>query len=222
MTLRSTYISLAVAALISGASGFAPLAPKVIPSRVVVSPTALNSDATGWDSFEKLKSNLPSGEGQRKFRRTVYTHDDWRKHRNQDRFLYYLLAIFKSGVYKNLFREVALTSTVASFVVVYNMLAGGYTDLGGVAHGPVIPGGFLPTLGLPLAAFTLTSPSLGLLLGAYLEIRTCVYLFYFYCNDWIAHMCNIILCHPSFPYEHLLPTLGRSAKELGIEHQPHP
>jgi len=110
-------------------------------------------------------TNVPSGEQQRKFRRTVYTHDDWKKHRNQDRFIYYLLAIFKSGVYKNLAGEVILVTAIATFVVVYNAIVGGYTDLAGVAHAGIITSSLFPKLGLPLAAFTLTSPSLGLLLG---------------------------------------------------------
>lgn len=118
----------------------------------------------GFDSFRDLKdiTNLPDGEEQRKYRRTVYTHDDWKKHRSQDRFFYYLAAIFSSGVYKNLFREVSLVTFIATMVVVYNGITHGYTDLDGVKHSGLIE--FLPKLALPLNVFTVTSPSLGLLL----------------------------------------------------------
>jgi len=100
------------------------------------------------------------GEAQRKFRRTVYTHEDWKNHRSQDRFLKYLGDIVGQGTYKNLFREVGMVTAVASIVVVYNALAGGYTDFDGVAQ----QGFGFEMIGLPLNAFTVTSPSLGLLL----------------------------------------------------------
>ena len=127
----------------------------------------MSESSTGWDSFRDMKkmTNVPSGEEQRKFRRTVYSHDDWKKHRSQDRFFYYLLAIFKSGVYKNLGREVWTATLIATFVVVYNAVVGGYQDLDGVQQAALISSPYLPILTLPLTAFTLTSPSLGLLLG---------------------------------------------------------
>ena len=125
---------------------------------------------TGFDSFKSLKgqTDLPSGEEQRKYRRTVYTHDDWKKHRSQDRFFYYIAAIFKSGVYKNLGREVSWTVAVATFVVGYNIIANEYTDFGGVQRTVPILSDLLPKLSLPLNVFTVTSPSLGLLLGKYM------------------------------------------------------
>ena len=141
-------------------------------------PTAQQQSftSTGWDSFERLRTltDLPSGEGQRKFRRTVYSHDDWKKHRSQDRFIWYLQAIFSSGVYKNLGREVALTTAVAVFVCAYNALVGGYTNLEGVVQPALLQSQYLPKLGLPLASFTLTSPSLGLLLGTFTHDGVCV------------------------------------------------
>jgi ion channel-forming bestrophin family protein len=58
---------------------------------------------------------------------------------------------------------VAVVTAVATFIVIYNALVGGYLDFDGVQHEAVILG--LPKLGLPLTPFTLSSPSLGLLLG---------------------------------------------------------
>jgi len=160
----------AAAPAVPGVSGFvAPTIKSHISTRDASEGTHLNSDFTGWDSFRDMSqmTNVPSGEEQRKFRRTVYSHDDWKKHRSQDRFIYYLLAIFKSGVYKNLGREVGTTTLIATLVVAYNALVGGYQDFEGTKHAALISSQFLPMLTLPLTAFTLTSPSLGLLLGEF-------------------------------------------------------
>lgn len=69
-----------------------------------------------------------------------------------------------SGVYKSLAREVTATTSIATFVVLYNCLVGGYTDFSGGSHPALISSSLLPMLTLPLAPFTLSSPSLGLLL----------------------------------------------------------
>eukprot|EP00591_Stephanopyxis_turris_P015137 CAMPEP_0195538954 /NCGR_PEP_ID=MMETSP0794_2-20130614/49800_1 /TAXON_ID=515487 /ORGANISM="Stephanopyxis turris, Strain CCMP 815" /LENGTH=418 /DNA_ID=CAMNT_0040672965 /DNA_START=28 /DNA_END=1284 /DNA_ORIENTATION=- len=117
----------------------------------------------------KIAPSLPEpkdisyGEMSRKYRRTVYTHDDWRKHRNPDRFFYYLRSIFVSGVYKSLGREVVATTGLATFIVIYNAIIGGYTDFENHQHAALIATN-LPLMGLPLNPFTLSSPSLGLLL----------------------------------------------------------
>lgn len=103
------------------------------------------------------------GEGSRKYRRTVYTHNEWVKHRSSDRFFGNLSTMVNSGVYKSLAKEVLATTAVATFVVLYNALVGGYTDLDGAQHAAILSA--LPSLVLPLTPFTLLSPSLGLLLG---------------------------------------------------------
>lgn len=46
------------------------------------------------------RTDMPYGEESRKFRRTVYTHDDWVKHRSPDRFFTNLLTTTTSGIYK--------------------------------------------------------------------------------------------------------------------------
>jgi len=167
MLIRNLVVTLLVA---SGASGFVvPSSPALQKQQQQqrVSTQLFEAEETGWDSFKEIKRtkiNVPSGEEQRKFRRTVYTHDDWKKHRSQDRFFFYLGAMFNSGVYKNLGREVGAVTLVATMLVLYNAAVGGYQDLLGAKHAALISSQFLPTLSLPLAAFTLTSPSLGLLL----------------------------------------------------------
>jgi Bestrophin, RFP-TM, chloride channel len=109
------------------------------------------------------------GEESRRYRRTVFTHDDWVRHRSPDRFWRNVQTFFISGIYKNIGFEVAVVTAVATFVVIYNALIGGYVDFDGVQHEAVIQHTMLPKLGLPLTPFTLSSPSLGLLLG---KIRT--------------------------------------------------
>ena len=96
----------------------------------------------------------------------MYTvRDQWVKHRSPDRFVNNLSTLFNSGIYKNVGKEVFATTSVAVFVFAWNMLVGGYQDLAGVTHDPIIQGEWAKVVGLPLQAFTTVSPSLGLLLG---------------------------------------------------------
>mmetsp|Transcript_29385 Transcript_29385/g.70878 ORF Transcript_29385/g.70878 Transcript_29385/m.70878 type:complete len:193 (+) Transcript_29385:115-693(+) len=134
------------------------------------SSTTLSSAATSSKTpktsdtqlFMDDEYEIPYGEESRKYRRTVYTHDDWVKHRSPNRFVGNLWSIPRSGIYKNMGREIVATSSVALFVFLYNMLTGGYDDFSQIHHDPLI--GFLPKMTLPLAPFTLASSSLGLLL----------------------------------------------------------
>jgi len=171
MMVKSCLTVFLAAALSATSSAFVQQSPAAtrVASTAGTSTQVYNAGLpsfTGYDSFERLQrlTNVPSGEDQRKLRRTVYTHDDWKKHRNQDRFIVYLAAIFKSGVYKNLKNEVVLATSIAAFVCFYNCIVGDYQDLSGASHPGLVQMQFLPKLGLPLQAFTLTSPALGLLL----------------------------------------------------------
>jgi predicted membrane chloride channel (bestrophin family) len=161
-----TYLLPLVATLLGVTNGFVVPSPSVRNAPRVETTTQVNSDSsTGFDSFAgRTLTDYPSGEEQRQLRRTVYTHDDWKKHRSQDRFIVYLAAILKSGVYKNLGREVGTITAASAALVFYNALVGGYQDFEGVKHAALISSSFLPVLTLPMSAFTLTSPSLGLLL----------------------------------------------------------
>jgi predicted membrane chloride channel (bestrophin family) len=104
------------------------------------------------------------GEGSRQFRRTVYSHDDWVKHRSSDRFVRNIASFTNSGVYANLAKEVIATTTVSAFVVVWNAIFGDYQDLLGNFHPGPLKDSIIPVLSLPLTPFTLSSSSLGLLL----------------------------------------------------------
>jgi hypothetical protein len=70
-------------------------------------------------------------------------------------------------------REVVATTSVATFVFLYNMLTGGYDDLSQIHHDAIIS--FLPRMTLPLAPFNLASSSLGLLLGTLVSKECCCF-----------------------------------------------
>ena len=55
---------------------------------------------------------------------------------------------------------------ISTFVVAWNCLAAGYKDLSGFSHPAVVP--WLPVLSIPMTAFSLTSTSVGLLLGEFI------------------------------------------------------
>jgi hypothetical protein len=124
-----------------------------------VSPENDDTTTSFVDQFQKY------GEESRQFRRTVYTHEDWVRHRSPDRFNRNLASFTSSGIYKSLFKEVVATTTVASFVVVWNMIFGEYQDLNSVTQDGILHNSLIPIFALPMSLFTLSSPSLGLLLG---------------------------------------------------------
>jgi putative membrane protein len=101
---------------------------------------------------EALVDKAPDryGESSRKYRRTVFTHKDWIKHRSSDRLFSNLSSIFQSGIVRQLFEEISLVGAIATTVVIWN--------------GILAPKYGLPALCLPTAPFTLSSPALGLLL----------------------------------------------------------
>lgn len=101
-------------------------------------------------------------EASRPYRRDVFGHDDWIKHRSTERFQRSLATILQSGVLRARYSEVATVMAIASFLSLYNGLTGGFVDLAGAKQEALLP--FLPVLTLPLSLFSLTAPSLGLLL----------------------------------------------------------
>lgn len=113
---------------------------------------------------QKTEKGISYGEESRKYRRTVYTHDDWVKHRSPDRFIRNFKSLTSSGIYKNIGNEVFVVTGVSAFVVLWNAIAGDYTGLGGGIHDGILKDTLWPVLTLPLTPFTLSSGSLGLLL----------------------------------------------------------
>ena len=119
--------------------------------------------------LQKAK-DISYGEASRKFRRTVYTHDDWVGHRSPDRFIKYFASIPTSGIYKNLAKEIIILVGVTMLVMGYNGCVTGFQDLSGAFHNPIWSSPLLPPLTLPLQPFTLSSSALGLLLGMCLRL----------------------------------------------------
>ncbi len=104
---------------------------------------------------------VPYGEESRKYRRTLYRHRDWLKHRSPNRLFGNLQSTISSGVVRSLLTEVQVVSAVATLIVIWNAYASGWTDLSGLEH----RGAFEAlVLSMPAVPFTLSSPALGLLL----------------------------------------------------------
>jgi len=150
------------------AAAFSPQAVGAARSR---SSTQLFVDNTKTPPSLDISSikDISYGEESRQYRRTVFSHDDWVKFRSTDRFFYYIASFTSSGIYKSVAREVLTTTAIATFVVIFNCIVGGYSDFEGVTHDALVSSQWLPLLGLPLAPFTLSSPSLGLLLGQWIH-----------------------------------------------------
>lgn len=114
---------------------------------------------------------VPYGEESRRYRRTIFHHRDWVKHRSPKRLLVHLQGTLVSGVVRNLAVEVGLVVAVALFVIVWNAALFGYEDFGDVHHiSPLVTlcgASSVPDwlhLRLPTLPFSLSSSALGLLL----------------------------------------------------------
>eukprot|EP00581_Thalassiosira_minuscula_P012708 CAMPEP_0183712556 /NCGR_PEP_ID=MMETSP0737-20130205/7649_1 /TAXON_ID=385413 /ORGANISM="Thalassiosira miniscula, Strain CCMP1093" /LENGTH=507 /DNA_ID=CAMNT_0025941191 /DNA_START=145 /DNA_END=1668 /DNA_ORIENTATION=+ len=158
-----------------GAAAAAIAAAAGLPGTCAFTSTKTSSLVTSKPSTSPLFMGPPTdasaplteqfGEGSRKYRRTVYTHNEWVNHRSSDRFFNNLRTLPSSGIYKNIGNEVAATVSVATAICVWNALVGGYADLSSVMHDPILQADWALKVGLPMEAFTLISPSLGLLLA---------------------------------------------------------
>lgn len=126
----------------------------------------LENGVLEFGTVTKDKRETTSGseyqEVTRPYRRTVFMHDDWVDHRSTDRFFRSMTSILESGVLRARNKEVTYAVAFSLFLCFYNALAGGYTDFDNVKHAAVIQ--HLPVLSVPLSMFSLTAPSLGLLL----------------------------------------------------------
>lgn len=82
-------------ALVGSAQAFVPQSVTTAPSVVETSSTALPAGPP-----DTATKDIPYGETSRQFRRTVYTHDDWVKHRSPNRFVKNIFSLVNSGIYK--------------------------------------------------------------------------------------------------------------------------
>ena len=154
-------LALVVSQLNCAESAFAPSVGKVSLQHAT---SAASSSAKYMSTEVDDSGKYTYGENSREYRRTVYSHEDWVKHRSPNRFYRNISSITQSGVYKNLAKEVVATTSVATFVCLWNCIFGDYQDFNSVSHAGLLKDSIIPVLALPLAPFTLASPSLGLLL----------------------------------------------------------
>ena len=108
-------------------------------------------------------------ETARPYRRDIFDTEDWERHRANKRFRNSMRTLFQSGIFRAKYAEVLTSMLIAVFVTLWNH----------VLRTKWLP--FLPALALNLNLFTLTAPSLGLLLvfrtntcyGRWDEARKC-------------------------------------------------
>merc|ERR1719274_297683 len=103
-------------------------------------------------------------ERSRAYRRSVYFHDNWIKHRSNDRYLRNFRTLFDSGVVRSLSSEILLVTAISILVVTLNMLIAGYDDFSMVHHAAPLPLPIIKDLSLPALPFTIAMPALSLLL----------------------------------------------------------
>jgi putative membrane protein len=136
-----------------------------VPSLISDPTSTTILSSTDQDEIAPLKGREAYGEQSRKFRRTVFSADDWVKHRDPDRFFRNLSTLSQSGIVVQLVNEVATVTALAMLVCIWNLaLIDGYVDVSGVHHDPLYQ---IPTFlkfALPVGPFTLSSSALGLLL----------------------------------------------------------
>jgi predicted membrane chloride channel (bestrophin family) len=101
-------------------------------------------------------------EAQRRYRRTVFNGPDWETHRSTQRFEKAMKTILDSGIIRSRYKELYFVGAVSLLVIATNCVTAGYVDFDNVKQPPLIP--HLPTFSIPISLFTLTSPTLGLLL----------------------------------------------------------
>jgi hypothetical protein len=113
-------------------------------------------------------SGTAYAEESRKYRRTVYMHDEWVKHRSSERFIKNLRTIGNSGVSSALGMELGFITATAVFCVAANLLLHGYQDFSGVMHPSPLAGvpvlSTIKQLSLPAFTFSIGMPALSLLL----------------------------------------------------------
>jgi len=143
------------------------IVPSSSPSSLRIPSTELNIVISGQDDGNtqvKVKK-LTYGEESRVYRRTVYTSDDWVRHRDPDRFFRNLISLLDSGIVVQLFKEVSAVMLIAFFAVLWNAVAvDGFDDFDGARHESLLHLPRYLLLSLPSGPFNLTSSVLGLML----------------------------------------------------------
>jgi len=121
------------------------------------------------DEKQKKQVKESYGEKNRKFRRTVYGHDDWLRHRSSERFSMNFQSILRSDVFRQLLVEVGAVTSMATKILIWNgCMLTGWIGFDGSLHEALLKSSLQdPTrfiISIPGLPFLLSSPSLGLLL----------------------------------------------------------
>ena len=122
------------------------------------------------DEKQKKQVKESYGEKNRKFRRTVYGHDDWLRHRSSERYSMNSQSILRSDVFRQLLVEVGAVTSMATKILIWNgCMLTGWIGFDGSLHEALLKSSLQdPTrfiISIPGLPFLLSSPSLGLLLG---------------------------------------------------------
>jgi hypothetical protein len=190
--------ALAAVCLSTSVAAFAPPQVKTLPDQ---SSTALSVSRIPRNDG----SGLPYGERSRPYRRSFFTQPDWENHRSRDRFFGNLLTFFKSGVVRQLKKELFIMASASTFIWGFNSFGvAGWEDFQGIQHEGLLP--FFRTLEMPSVFFTLSSPSLSLLLGKKQSADH-----FNYAGIIATPNLTTYFPHPSsFQDQHFLWSLGRS------------
>ncbi|CAM9703849.1 unnamed protein product [Heterosigma akashiwo] len=109
----------------------APTPPQVVrsTSKLMMSTPAKPAEVS-WLSPEFDMDDYK--ERARVIKRTVYDHEDWRRHRSSKRYLRNLSTLADSEIFRSLRNQLLAVTGVATFIVTYNALIGtGFdTDFG--------------------------------------------------------------------------------------------
>lgn len=112
--------------LVQGVTSFVPSAPcKRQGTTILLGAASPDNEEPAIRPGSLMAATLeqgrvPYGEESRKYRRTVYSHKDWIRHRSSERLVPNLNGMFMSGIVRQLQSEILLMAGVASIVVLWN------------------------------------------------------------------------------------------------------
>ena len=100
------FVAVALPALVLRSPSVARPKPTLVMQSVDVRPGSMKEATI-------LQGKRPYGEESRRYRRTVYRHADWIKHRSETRLLRNLKGTFTSGVVRSLHKTSTLQMVVS-------------------------------------------------------------------------------------------------------------
>lgn len=138
--LFSARRSLVVLSILHVSRALLPPRALLLPQRSLAPRASIRLALDSLLANPRITANDTYAEESRQYRRTVYMHDEWIKHRSSDRFFRNMITIGQSGVTQNLGDELVVFTSIATAVVGANMLLQSYTDLEGVKHAGALAG----------------------------------------------------------------------------------